>query len=607
MNNFSESRLFLATCAIAATIWGVWWGGLASPANAQVQTEKEVVELPVFTVQEGRLLPERESWRYARIPGFEVLSNASDRSATRLIKDFQRFHQALVAAWPPADLRSAVPATLILCGKGNKFEPFRKVTENGPETGTVSMSLRDGEVAAIVIDLETTNLSLVTQEGLDAVASAGAAAAAAADDTEANVLTGLPDFAVSHYEQLYREYIRFVLAQVQPRSPAWFEEGISQIFMRMEFSPTSITIGKVEDPNTTSITPNTIEDRDFNVALRRRALMPLGQMLAVEHDSPTARNALGNLWAKQSYAFVHLCLYSGDASLQKSLLTFLRRLGGQPPTEALFQECFGKSYKDMQMEIRSHADFTRYKAVQLRLKKGERMPEPPPPEFREATDAEIGRIKGDALRLAGNRAAAREALIAPYVRGERDPALLAAIGLNEAATGDHARARKFLEAATKTEVVRPRAYIELARLRLQEAQAAPAGPNSLLSGDQVAAVLRPLFVARNQPPPLVELYETVAAAWSHSSVAPSAANLGLIDEGVRRFYQRPTWVLQAASLKAQFGYSRDAAALADLGLKVTLDPALRTRFEALKQSLPPLPPEPAPSATPAAAEAGKKD
>jgi len=552
---------------------------------APLPTESDVVELPTFTIQESRLLPEPESWRYARISGFEVLSNASDGTATRLIKDFQRFHQALVAAWPPADLRSAMPASLILCGRRGAFDAFRRANESGPDMGLISLSLRDGEVSAIVIDLESTTLSLVTPESM------AVTAAPVADDAEANVLSGLPDFVVSYYEQLYREYIRFVLAQVQPRSPAWFEEGISQIFMRMEFSPTTITIGKVEDPNTTSITANTIEDRDFNVALRRRALMPMDQLFAVEHDSRTARNPLGNLWAKQAYAFVHLCLYSGDVTLQKALLTFLRRLGGQPANETLFQECFGKSYKGMLMDIRSHAEFTRYKAVQLRLKKGERMADPTPPEFREATQAEIGRIKGDALRLVGNATAAREALIAPYIRGERDPALLAALGLNEAAAGETARARKFLEAATKAEVVRPRAYIELARLRLAQALVAPTGANGKLSADQVISVLQPLAVARNQPPPLIELYETFATVWSNSASAPTAANLTLIDEGVRRFYQRPAWVLQAAQLKAQFGFANEAHSLADVGLRVSSDPDMREQFETLKASLPPPSPE----------------
>ncbi len=97
MNNFFCSWIF-RTCGhrpLRVGLWMLLFSGTG--ASGQVTTEKEIVELPVFTVQDSRLLPEREIWRYARIPGFEVLSNASDRSATRLIRDFQRFHQALVA------------------------------------------------------------------------------------------------------------------------------------------------------------------------------------------------------------------------------------------------------------------------------------------------------------------------------------------------------------------------------------------------------------------------------------------------------------------------------------------------------------------------------
>ena len=39
----------------------------------------------------------------------------------------------------------------------------------------------------------------------------------------------------------------------------------------------------------------------------------------------------------------------------------------------------------------------------------------------DAPDAVVGRIKGEMLRLAGHGDEARNTLIAPYVRGERDP------------------------------------------------------------------------------------------------------------------------------------------------------------------------------------------
>ena len=63
--------------------------------------------------------------------------------------------------------------------------------------------------------------------------------------------------------------------------------------------------------------------------------------------------------------------------------------------------------------------------------------------------------------------------IAPYVRGERDPRLLAALGLDEKLAGHDERARKFLEAAAAGIAVRARAWLELARLRFDDAKAKP--------------------------------------------------------------------------------------------------------------------------------------
>ena len=64
-------------------------------------------------------------------------------------------------------------------------------------------------------------------------------------------------------------------------------------------------------------------------------------------------------------------------------------------------------------------------------------------------------------RTGAASAAARAALIAPYVRGEREPPLLGALGLYEHAAGQDERARRFLEAAVAGKVVRSEVYLEL--------------------------------------------------------------------------------------------------------------------------------------------------
>src|SRR5476651_234046 len=149
----------------------------------------------------------------------------------------------------------------------------------------------------------------------------------------------------------------------------------------------------------------------------------------------------------------------------------------------------------MELDLRSYVEFTAHKIAGLKSKNGEKIPEPPPFELRDATEAEVGRIKGDTLRLGGHDGAAHLAMIAPYIRGERDPQLLAALGLLERKLGDDARAKKFLEAAARDKAVRPRAYLELARLRLADGIAHSTGAGKL-AADQTAGVLTLLFTAR---------------------------------------------------------------------------------------------------------------
>ena len=215
-------------------------------------------------------------------------------------------------------------------------------------------------------------------------------------------------------------------------------------------------------------------------------------MTAVTHNSPEATNPLGNnRWAKQAYAFVHMCLYGYNGKYQRAFMTFLQRSAREPVTEDLFKACFRfpkkakdgsetfkeMNYKDMLSEIRSYCDFPVYKKQTLEPKKRsdpDLITVPKPLALREATQSEIGRIKGEALVLGGHLKQAHTELIAPYLRGERDPDLLAALGVYDQANGEPERARKLLEAAYANKTKRADAALELARLRYVDALGSPA-------------------------------------------------------------------------------------------------------------------------------------
>lgn len=592
---------FLRRCRAAVVV--VLASGCATPGwlRGQDASQDKPVELPTYTVTDKRDVPPPERWSYTRIPGFEVLSSTSDRGTQRLVRDFARFHVALSLVWPGVQQPAATPAALIICGRGAKFEQFRPAGETSTAHGAVSFSLRNREQSAIVLDFQTKVLNLATVEG-------GTATAPVVTEDGVGGSTMDPGVEVDSYKQLYREYIRFLLAGVEPRAPAWFEEGVAQIFMAMDVTRTEIVVGKLEDPNTISAeqaanldTGSTAtapaQDRDFNAALARRGLLPMAELLAVKHSDPQALNPVGGTWAKQAYAFVHWGLYGDEGRHQKAFITFLARLDREPLSEALFKDCFKQSYKEMALTLRGYIEMTSYRVAGVRAGKGEKLPDAPPFELREATEAEVGRITGDTLRLAGHPAKARTALISPYIRGERDPQLLASIGLLERAAGDEVRARKFLEAAAKAKAPRPRAYLELARLRFADAEAA--GPRAegpvRFSAEQTAAVLTPLFAARNFAPPLPEVYELIAESWSRSLVTPAPEHLVVLEEGVRFFPRNSALVYATAGQKVRIGRIADAHALLTLGLRVAPTPEWREKFAALQASLPPAPASAAPT------------
>lgn len=542
------------------------------------------IELPVYTVTELPDLPPPEEWFHARIEGFEVLANGTEAAVRDRLRQFQRFRQALDLVWPGVSRPPVPPALLVLCGANRQFDLFLPAGERDAERAQSSFSLRGRELSALVVDLQKKDVFGVGT--VDAAANLTTDGAVSAGEGTTNDASGggtATSFQVDSYRQLYREYVKFVLAASEPRAPVWFEEGLAQLLVAMEITETSITVGKVEDPNIEGAGMN---DGDFNSALKGRALRGMDEIFAVERDSPAARNTIGSLWAKQCYAFVHWGLYGNNGRNQKAFLTFLIRASREAPTEEMFRACFGKGYGEMLLELRTHAEWTRSKTAGVGAGRGEKIPEPAPVELRPATEAEVGRIKGELMLAADLPAEARRAMAIPYMRGERDPELLALLGLYEARRGDAVKARKFLEAAVRGQTSRPRAHVELARLRLQE-ERGKLRDGEKLGAAQASAVLGPLYAARSLPPALPETYALMADVWENCRVSPTPAHLDALEEGLKFFPQDAGLCFAAATLRKRTGSIPAARDLIERGLSLPLDAAMRERFKALAASLPP--------------------
>lgn len=540
--------------------------------------EGPVFELPKLTVNEPADLPAPEQWHYTRSGSFDVIACGSERETRRLLADFQKFQQAVRLVWP-VPVQPLAASTLLLCGEKNRFDAFVPDSLRSGDAIVPSLFLRNREQIAIVVDLQTSRVSIS-----DAMATLNASSAGA-------------EYEVDHYRQLYREYVHYLLSQSETRPPAWLKEGLAQIIMDVELTDRHLIYGKVNSYKGEGSGVNPLEpgedadaavanvvvgEQPFNVVLQYRRLMPLGEFFAVEHDAPEARTPLGNnLWAKQAYAFVHYCMFGANLRHKEALINFVGQLAHEPPSERLFKECFKTDYKGMVNELNGYLRHTRHKYQQYPLQAADRVTAKSI-ELTEATPAQVGLIKGDALVLAGHPEAAYGEYRNAYRRGGRDAALL--VGLS-ATVPNPEMAAKFTDEAIKAGANRPSVFVRQARVRLAAFQADP-GPDGKLTQQQLAAVLTPLFKARSLPPPLPDLYETIAETWSLSSVQPKPEHLAVLDEGVRRFPRESDLLLRTARLYQQIGAVDTAAAIARLGLRFADDETAKTRFNDLLAGLP---------------------
>jgi hypothetical protein len=429
---------------------------------------------------------------------------------------------------------------LILTGRGNDFERFVPTDRSDDRYRTNSLFFEDPERGAIVVDF--------------------AAYEILGDDNTYQ--------EADPYRGFYKEYFRFLIRRRLGSKPAaWLEEGFVQLFASIDVNKKWINFAMVGDGFGGERTG------DFNRLLARQALLPMPELFA---GPPTERR---QNWEAQSYAFVHMCLYGRGQRYQKGFLKFVGQIGEEPPTEETFKACFGMTFKEMLLEIRGYVDFTDYKSTQFIAKKGQALPDPPPFTLRDATDSESGRMVGETLRLGGHPDEAQLALIAPYIRGEREPNLLAALGLAERLAGKNDRARKFLEAAAKAKAERPRAYLELGRMNLEEVSAKPAGPDQKLSEEQVARVLAPLQLARQQRPPMASVYGVMAETWLKSARRPTQEEFRMVVEGAMTFPKNAGLIWRTTLLAAEWKYEKEALALARHGVKISRDPGARNQFE----------------------------
>ncbi len=538
----------------------------SSTVTAATVAPAQTVELPPMLVEESiSSVP----WLYVNAGGTEFLSRCS-ASTTRTLAEAWLARLQLVRVLVPEEFlaRMDVPEVFVLYGQDQRrtvsAEIQRELSEAGdrvrpgesPRGGGVnialSMRLSDRDMHAAIAYIDE---SLFDAAGL-------------------SISPG---------------HVRFLLQGRVPELPAWLVDGLERSYRRADFVVSPVTLGP--------LVWNSQRESDAfgRDPTRPRAVLPASELFAtnalraVESRHPRRVETR----ASTQELFVRWAITSGDAT-REALWRFAARAAEGPVTEELFEADFGFDYSELRDRLSDYLP----KAVEetKRINPG-RQPLGPRVEVERATSNQIARIRGEWERLAIGHvqrrlpevrepyiAQARRTLRRAYDAGDRDPRLLATLGLCEIDSGESDSALPFLEQATALGVVRPRAYYELAWLRFAALREGMP-ETKVFSYSELAPIIQPLQQALTQAPPMAEVFELLAEAWAHCELSPNPAEFAELERGARLFPSRPTVGYPVALALARHGKPAEAAAVLDVSAAYAMDEDTRASVNRLRADL----------------------
>ena len=372
--------------------------------------------------------------------------------------------------------------------------------------------------------------------------------------------------------------------------PPWMIEGFVSVYREAQLRQRPIAV-----PRSNWLSP------DDTAALRRDPEMPRTLLTAEELFSPAALFGPENrhperseIWRAQVALFFRWALDPAHAPAKDAVWRFVAIAAERLATQADFAACFGFGFSDLRDRLSDYLPTA--VGSTLRIDPGQ-LPSLPRFEIKEATPAQIARLRGEWERLQipfvrskypqflpRYVSQARLTLQKAYDSGNRDPRLVAALGFLELDADNGPVGRPLLEAAAAAAIVRPRVHYEVAHLRWLDLTRDLA-PNQSLSVDQIEAVLAPLRVAMAQSPLLPEAVALTIETWLRCASPPTEKEFAALGEATRQFHRMPSLGFRMALLHAQHGHYAAAKAGLAAARPYVVDTALLRHVEQLQAGI----------------------
>lgn len=535
---------------------------------------------PPIDVELPALLPDQLSgWRYATCEGVEVLALASEDSVRTYTENIA-LQRANLNAILPRDLRISWdrPIVVVLYGMENPRPMpgiFVEILSKAYTERERERALENREGKPLEMRVEPRIMPGAFMPDFDSICVFNVLQ----PKVKASELSGLPA----------ANYVSFLLQSRTPPLPAWFIDGLIGIY-----SAGVVTGSDLDFPPFlwVSQAQTVLMLRDKSMPAE---FVPMADVFAYVNNATMPTDERRRLTVRsQSALLVRWVIETRGLSGSEALWKFVR--GAQPGVdhEALFKECFGMSTTAAVDAMRAYLPGAIRKPMRVRLPREGRMP---PIEIRAATPSEVARIRGEWERLAGRMVGAAQPLVRPFYDEQArrtlakgpddasaDPELLAARGLLAVDLGDDAAARPLLEAACAVPQPRPRAAVELARIRLAEAKAALTA-GAKLDAAAVASIVDPLRGVLGARPAIARAYQVMAETWLAAATPPTDADIGLLMTGVQTIPGDAFLVIPVARLMIELGRVDEARAVIESCLAYATDDSSRRRLYAIRSAV----------------------
>lgn len=533
-----------------------------------------LVQLPPYLVGAGS-----EIWRYARVGGYEVLSSCTDEITQRVIEQIHRLREALALIAPPDLLfQSELPVRYVIH------------TDNSPAALPEELKARlqqwedDRQTTAAGADRDAgpRNIGILRNYGFW--------------EQDGQAMYFILNEARFHTSRLsFRaDYLHELLVRRVPRLPAWYAEGMRELFRTMTLDPYGAAIFTIDNRHqrrlpggVATFGPLVWPSRKTVGADEAETWIPLAQLLSPGESGPDHLPAA--LWRAQAALLVRWAL-DGDDERREALWRLAREAAQAPVSAERFQDCFGQKMEKVDAALQRYQQRAVRRGFELRPRA---FSDSPSYVLKRASELEVAWVKGEVdrlkigylqrhyPRLTGRYVEqARRTLQHAYEGGARDPRLYGLMGLCEVDARDDTAARPWLEQAVAGGETRPRVYFELARICFHAVRANNPRP----SPAEVEPIWTLLESAAGQRPPLVKVYELMAEmAQSAEQVSPR--QLDRLAEGVRLFPHHVALLETVARLHVRADRVAEAQSIMQLGLTMNPDPASQRRLARLQAEL----------------------